>query len=107
MVQLAALQPTQRRRGEYYYPTTAEQQATIARFDSNQRRLERKLKRLAEISGDETSDGLLQQAKEEYDNGLGDLRDKDLLAQFGREQLVELKDEAKVLFSTLCADTLY
>jgi hypothetical protein len=116
MVQLAPLSEMQCRRREYFFPTVAEQQTAIARFESNERRLELKLKRLAEITGDTTAGGdsggadngggvgeggQLQLAKEEYDASLSDLRDKELQAQFGREQLVELKDEAKVLLIRL------
>ncbi|EGZ11991.1 hypothetical protein PHYSODRAFT_262067 [Phytophthora sojae] len=98
-VQLPELTARQQLNPIFCYPTDAEIDARLDKFERQRIRLESKRARLKTLDEE-----LIPQAKAEYVAVAEDARNEDLLRSFGKATLIALREEAKQQHLTLCKE---
>ncbi|KAK1929677.1 hypothetical protein P3T76_014894 [Phytophthora citrophthora] len=83
----------------FCYPTDAEIDSRLEKFERQRARLEAKRVRLKKLD-----DELIPQAKAEYVAVAEDARNEELLRSFGKSTLIALRDEAKQQHLALCKE---
>ncbi|GMG14564.1 unnamed protein product [Phytophthora fragariaefolia] len=98
-VQLPELTARQQLNPIFCYPTDAEIEARLDKFERQRVRLEAKRTRLKTLDEE-----LIPQAKSEYVAVAEDARNEDLQRSFGKTTLIALRDEAKHQHLALCKE---
>ncbi|OWZ11797.1 hypothetical protein PHMEG_00015130 [Phytophthora megakarya] len=98
-VQLPELTARQQLNPIFCYPTDAEIDARLDKFERQRARIEAKRVRLKELD-----DELIPQAKAEYVAVADDARNEDLQRSFGKSTLIALREDAKRQHLALCKE---